>query len=198
MRHIILEVFDQAMMAQNAQSAVISASLEAFEEEKRLEYLRGRQEGYNEAMQTGQFGRQQGHELLMSWLSQEASQAKEIRHILLQQMRPLFEGVIENVLPMAAKISLVPLAVDHLLTRVQAEVPDKIYLSVHPEDFAEIEPFIMEASIELIKDEGLMRGRYGLKFDDLEATFDIGRVCHEVTELIRAFFAIEPERGCDD
>ena len=205
MRHVILEVFEIARERASARGSgpefdsspepepMVTAPLAAFEAEKAAEYERGFQAGFAAALHEREQDLQEGRQLLALWQEGESRQFSAIRSALLAQMQPLFEAVIANVLPMAARLSLLPLAVEHLLTQVQNELPQSLCLALHSQDYEAIAPFISDPAITLVQDDSLLRGRYGLRFQEIEATFDIERLCAEINEMIRAFFAMEPE-----
>lgn len=193
---LMLEVFDN--LQNSANSTIVSAELETFEAEKTAAYERGYQEGLCEGQGRLAIDSERIRATLAAFQEHQGKAVHDLRQELLQALEPLLEGLVGSVLPMAARASLVPLAVEAILDMTSGALPNHFSIAVSAEEFDLFSAHfnIEETSdFEIVQSDALIAGQYGLRFDDREGLLDIPRLQKELLNLIRAFFSLDDTRG---
>lgn len=195
---LTLEVFDAVHIDQK--TSIVTAELAVFEAEKAAAFERGVQEGIAQGQGCVIEELTAGRTLLRSWQDGNHAIAQEARAQLLKSLQPLLEGIVASVLPVAARASLVPLAVESILDMAGGALPDRFTIQMNPEDFAEVSRFYPSPEnqeFKLVENEAISAGQYALLFEDREGLLDIPRLQQELLNLIRAFFSLDGTRGHD-
>ena len=196
MSMLMLEVFDN--LQSRANSTTVSAELAVFEAEKTAAYERGYQEGLCEGQGRLAIDAEQIKSTLAAFQAQQVRVVHDLRHELLQALEPLLEGLVGSVLPMAARATLVPLAVEAILDMTSGALPSHFSIAVSAEEFELFsEHFNIKETddFEIVQSDALNVGQYALHFDDREGLLDIPRLQKELLNLIRAFFSLDDMRG---
>jgi flagellar assembly protein FliH len=120
----------------------------------------------------------------------------EARGHMLNALRPLLEAMLDQVLPVAARASVVPLVIEQLIPLAHAALDTPITLRVAPGLRAEFETAfegLVLPPLDLVEVEDLAEGQAGFAFEALETRVDLVHAAESLRRALAQFYQIQSE-----
>ena len=116
---------------------------------------------------------------------------QEARSHILHALEPLFENVVEKLLPDLARETLGGIVLDRLMPLADSLADAPVTLVLNPASRAAVEPLIAEATglpLSIEEEPSLGEGQVYLRFGTNETLIDLDRATLEIAMAVRGFF----------
>lgn len=116
---------------------------------------------------------------------------QEARSHILRALEPLFENVVEKLLPDLARETLGGIVLDRLMPLADSLADAPVTLVLNPASRAAVEPLIAEATglpLSIEEEPSLGEGQVYLRFGTNETLIDLDRATLEIAMAVRGFF----------
>ncbi|PVH30579.1 flagellar biosynthesis protein [Pararhodobacter oceanensis] len=122
----------------------------------------------------------------------------EARGHVLQALEPLFEALLGAVLPVAARASIVPLAVEQLLPLAHAAAEAPITLRIASGSRAAYEAAfdgLVLPPLEVVEVDDLQEGQVEFSFGTSESRLDLNHTAETIQRAVERFYQIQTEES---
>lgn len=187
-----LEVFEDDRRSEGT----VVTDVGALEEARLAAYEQGYGAGWDDAVSAQSQEQQRLRADLARNLQSLAFTYHEARSHVLRAVEPLFEMVLDRILPDLARRALAPRIVAALRPLVAEAADAPIHLTVAPSARPAVEAALAETPslpLEIIEEETLGEGQAVLRLGRSETRVDLDRAVADITTAVRGFFDLNEE-----
>ena len=189
---IRLEVFE-ALADDGAPQLLLP---EQIEEIRLNAYERGFNAGWEDAGQQADEEDRARRAEVERQLQQLAFTYHEVRGHLLRALVPVFEAMLGNVVPAAARAAVVPMAAEQLLALAGTVAEAPVTLRIAPgtrKDFEAALDGLVLPPLSIVEDEAVAPLQATIAFDAQQTQIDLDAVTEELRAAIERFYLIQTE-----
>ena len=120
----------------------------------------------------------------------------EARGHLLKAIEPLIVAIVGCVVPMAARVSVVPLAIEHLMPLAHAAAESPITLRIGIGDRGRYEAAfagLILPPIDLVESDAMAPGQAEFTFGALDTRIDLTQAAEAIGRAVTSFYQINTE-----
>ncbi|MCL4674748.1 MAG: hypothetical protein KJZ59_01655 [Pararhodobacter sp.] len=122
----------------------------------------------------------------------------EARSHVLRALRPVFEAMVASVLPAAARASIIPLTIEHLLPLAQAAADEPVTLRVATGSLAAFEAAfegLVLPPMTVVATDDLAEGQAEFEFGAMRSSIDLDHAADTIRRAIDSFYQIQIEES---
>ncbi|MDQ2065282.1 flagellar biosynthesis protein [Xinfangfangia sp. CPCC 101601] len=194
-----LEVFDVEPAARQP-SGVVVTQVGALEEARLAAYEQGYKAGWDDAAAAQSQDQNQIKADLARNLQQLAFTYQEARAHMLQAVKPLFEEMVNRLLPATARETLAPLVLEQVTPMAEELTDQPVTLVLNPSVRQAVASLITQATglpMVIEEEPTLPEGQVYIRLGSREAQVDLSRVTAEIAQAVHGFFTLAEEPPSD-
>lgn len=157
------------------------------------DYETGYKAGWDDASAAQSEAQEQLRTELVQTLQDLSFTFHEARASMVLAMTPVFDQLVQEIVPAALRDTLGLHLVQHLTQAAADSVPDRLTLTLAPQDRDRIEaafPPDMAAPLELVEDEALAPGQARFQFGTRAARLDLPAVEALIRDSVQGFLTL--------